>query len=278
MDGTDNEPIQGVEFLVTDGSGAAVGPNNGYFYSDKDGRVTIPNLEPGAVITARETKTVDNFLLDGTPQTITIKAGESQTLTFWNKRAGNLIINKVSGDDQRTPLAGVKFKITYADGSYVDQDGGKTSSNGLYTTDSAGQIRISNVVGTIIVTEQESIPGYLIDPDNRSQTVTVNPNDTQTLTFVNKPTQTLTIQKLVTGTKDKPLAGVEFLITDSTGAFVGPNNGVYRTDQYGRITLTGLTPGTVITAKETKSADNFVLDGTPQSITIKEGESQGLPS
>ena len=276
VDGTDNEPIQGVEFLVTDGSGAAVGPNNGYFYSDKDGRVTIPNLEPGAVITARETKTVDNFLLDGTPQTITIKAGESQTLTFWNKRAGNLIINKVSGDDQRTPLAGVKFKITYADGSYVDQDGGKTSSNGLYTTDSAGQIRISNVVGTIIVTEQESIPGYLIDPDNRSQTVTVNPNDTQTLTFVNKPTQTLTIQKLVTGTKDKPLAGVEFLITDSTGAFVGPNNGVYRTDQYGRITLTGLTPGTVITAKETKSADNFVLDGTPQSITIKEGESQTL--
>ena len=276
VDGTDNEPIQGVEFLVTDGSGAAVGPNNGYFYSDKDGRVTIPNVEPGAVITARETKTVDNFLLDGTPQTITIKAGESQSLTFWNKRAGNLIINKVSGDDQRTPLAGVKFKITYADGSNVDQDGGKTSSNGIYTTDSAGQIRISHVVGTVIVTELESVPGFLIDPDNKSQTVTINPDDTQTLTFVNKPAQTLTIQKLVTGTKDKPLAGVEFLITDSSGAFVGPNNGVYKTDLYGRITLTNLTPGTVITAKETKSVDNFVLDGTPQSITIKEGESQTL--
>ena len=276
VDGTDNQPLKGVEFLVTDGTGAVAGPNNGCYTTDKDGRITIANLEPGTTITARETKTLDGYVLDSTPQTTTIKTGEGQTMTFWNKKAGGLIINKVSGDDQRKPLAGVKFKITYADGSCVDQDGGKTSSNGTYTTDSAGQIRISNVVGTIIVTEQESVPGYLIDPDNRSQTVTVNPNDTQILTFVNKPTQTLTIQKLVAGTTDKPLAGVEFLITDSTGATVGPNNGIYKTDQYGRITLSGLEPGTVITAKETKTVENFVLDGTPQSIAIREGESQTL--
>ena len=94
--------------------------------------------------------------------------------------------------------------------------------------------------------------------------------------FYNVPGTTLTIQKLVTGTKDQPLAGVEFLITDSSGAYVGPNQGIYRTDEYGRITLSGLKPGTVITAKETKTVDGFVLDGTPKSIEIKEGEGQTL--
>ena len=94
----------------------------------------------------------------------------------------------------------------------------------------------------------------------------MNPADTQTLTVYNTPGTTLTIQKLVTGTKDKPLAGVEFLITDSSGAYVGPNKGIYKTDEYGRIVLSDLKPGTVITAKETATVDGFVLDGTPKSI------------
>ena len=205
VDGT-NEPMKGVEFLVVDGRGTVVGPNNGYYTTDKDGRITIPNLEPGTVITAKETRTLDGFLLDGTPQTITIKVGEGQTLTFWNKRAGGLIVNKVDAVTGK-PLAGVKFHITYADGSNVDLDGGKISSNGIYTTNSEGQIKILGITGTIIVTEIETIPGYLIDPNTKSQTVVVNPNDTQTLTFQNQPTKNLVIQKLISGT-DKPLAGV----------------------------------------------------------------------
>ena len=90
------------------------------------------------------------------------------------------------------------------------------------------------------------------------------------------PTQALVIQKFVTGSKDKPLAGVEFLVTDSDGTVLGPNNGIYKTDQFGRITIKDLTPGTVITARETKTLDGFVLDSTPQSIEIKSGEVQTL--
>ena len=116
----------------------------------------------------------------------------------------------------------------------------------------------------------------MIDENERSQTVTVNPNDTQTIKFYNTPKQTLIIQKLVTGTADESLAGVEFLITDSSGATVGPNQGIYKTDQYGRIALSDLAPGTVITAKETKTVDGYVLDGTPQSVEIKSGEVQTL--
>ena len=252
---TGEQPLKGVTFLVTDSSGAVIGPNNGEYISDENGRIVIPNLEPGITVTAKEIKVPSGVVLDPTPKSIKIEGGiGGQTLRFVNQKAGNLIINKVDAIDKH-PLAGVTFKITYADGSNVDQNGGKTSTNGIYTTDANGQIKISGVVGTVIITEIETIPGYYIEEKYRTQTVEVNPNDTQSVTVYNVPTQALVIQKFVTGSKDQPLAGVEFLITDSSGAFVGPNNGIYKTDQFGRITIKDLTPGTVITARETKSLD-----------------------
>ncbi|WP_287826962.1 SpaA isopeptide-forming pilin-related protein [Oscillibacter sp.] len=270
-----NQPLKGVTFLVTDSSGAVVGPDNGEYTTDENGRIVIPNLEPGITITAKEVKVPDGVVLDSTPKSIEIKGGiGGQTLRFVNKATGYLVIKKL---DKLTsqPLAGVEFKLSYASGEYVDDANGHLSSLGLYTTDANGEIRVP-VVGTVVVEETKTIPGYTIDPGTKRQVVTVNPADTQTLTVYNTPGTTLTIQKLVTGTKDQPLAGVEFLITDSSGAYVGPNNGIYRTDEYGRIVLSDLKAGTVITAKETKTVDGFVLDSTPKSIEIKEGEGQTL--
>ena len=44
----------------------------------------------------------------------------------------------------------MQFKITYADGKVVDAEGGKLSSNGLYTTNKEGHIILSGITGTII--------------------------------------------------------------------------------------------------------------------------------
>ena len=109
-DDTENTPLAGVEFLVTDGTGAVVGPNNGYYTTDKDGRITIVNLEPGTVIMAKETRTLDGYILDNKPQSITIKTGEVQTLVFRNQKLGGLTINKIDSVTKK-PLIGVKFKI-----------------------------------------------------------------------------------------------------------------------------------------------------------------------
>ena len=272
---TGNVPLKGVTFLVTDSSGAVVGSSNGEYITGEDGRIVIPNLEPGITVTAKELKVPDGVVLDSTPKSIEIKGGEGgQTLRFVNKPTGYLVIKKL---DKLTsePLAGVEFKLSYASGEYVDDNFGHLSSLGLFKTDANGEIRVP-VVGTVVVEESKTLPNYTIDPGTKRQVVTVNPADTQTITVYNTPGTTLTIQKLVTGTTDKPLAGVEFLITDSSGAYVGPNKGVYRTDEFGRIVLSDLKPGTVITAKETATVDGFVLDGTPKSIEIKEGEGQTL--
>jgi hypothetical protein len=81
-------------------------------------------------------------------------------------------------------IAGAQFQLTYANGGYVDNDNGHLSSNGLYTTDANGEIRISGVTGTIVAKEVKAADGYTIDPATQTQTVTVNAADTQTLTFV----------------------------------------------------------------------------------------------
>ena len=184
IEGTENEPLSGVAFKVVDGSGAAVGPDDGVYYTDKAGEIVLNGLEPGTTVVAREIKSVDGFVLDGTPQDILIKAGTVQNLTFWNKRQGALIINKLSSLDRKTPLKGVTFKITTATGEFVPDENGKISSNGLYYTDENGQIILKGVTGTLVVTEEKSIDGYTIDENTRTQTVVVNPDDTQSLYFV----------------------------------------------------------------------------------------------
>ena len=268
-------PLEGVTFLVTDSSGAVVGSGNGEYITDENGRVVITDLEPGTTVTAREVKTLEGYVLDGAPKSIEIKEGEVQTLRFYNQKQGTLVIRKL---DKLTgePLAGVEFELTYAEGGYVDDANGHLSSKGLYTTNENGEIRVSGITGTIVVKETKTVPGYTIDPGTQTQTVTVNPEDTQTLTFYNTPGTTLTIQKYIEGTNNEPLAGVTFLITDSAGTLLGSSNGEFVTDRNGQIILEDLEPGVTITAKETKTVDGFVLDGTPQSILIKEGEAQQL--
>ena len=270
------EPLSDVEFLLTDSSGNFIGTDNGRYVTNSAGEILVEGLTPGTTVVAREVRAKPGYLLDDSPQYALIRSGETVGLEFRNAPAGNLVIVKRSSSGTHEPLEGVEFKITYADGSYVPDENGQLSSNGLYYTDREGKITISGVVGTVVVTETASIPGYTIDEATRTQTVVVHPNNTQTLYVYNEPETTLVLEKFIKGTDNEPLAGVEFLVTDSSGAVVGPNNGVYITGEDGRAVITGLTPGTTITTRETRTVDGFVLDGSPQSILIQEGQVQTL--
>ena len=203
--------------------------------------------------------------LSSSPQDILIKAGQVQQLTFWNKRAGTLVIqkkDKVSGN----LISGAQFQVAYANGGYVDNDNGHLSSNGLYTTDDKGEIRIYGITGTVVVKETKPAPGYVIDQSTQTQTVTVNPLDTQTLTFLNEPLCSLTLTKKdsVTG---KPVPGTEFTVKDGNGTVLGR----YTTGKDGTVTVTGLVPGSTIVVVETKVPSGYVLDTTPQTIIVKNG-------
>ena len=283
-DSTTGQPLPGAEFRVTTAAGCEVGldgvigtstlTQNGIFTTDGQGEIKITNLAPGAYVLT-EIKAPTGYVMDRASTNVVIgKNSDTQTVIVKNSKAGTLVIDKRDSLTGK-PLQGVTFKVTTSTGEFVPAENGQISSNGLYFTDKDGKITIHGVVGTLVVTETATIPGYTIDEASRTQTVVVNPNDTQTLHFTNTPSTTLVIEKYIEGTTT-PLKGVTFLVTDSSGAVVGRSNGEFITDENGRVVINDLIPGTTVTAREVKTVDGFVLDGAPKSILIKAGEVQTL--
>lgn len=168
------------------------------------------------------------------------------------------------------PLEGVKFEIKYANGQYVDAAGGTLSSSGIYYTDASGQIVLSGITGTIIVTELESVPGFTIDPDSQSQTVTVNPNDTQTLRFYNNAVGGVEIIKLNADDSSERIPNTTFEIRRINDELVD----TLTTGEDGRAFLS-LEDGSYY-ALETKANSNFILDSTPHYFEIEDGETVTL--
>ena len=269
VDSVTNAPISDVEFLVTDSDGNLIGNANGKFVTDSAGAFTITDVAPGTTLIIKETRAKAGYILDDTPQTVKVKSNEVVTVEFRNAPKGNLIIVK-QDSVTKEPLEGVEFKITYADGSYVDAKGGTLSSTGLYRTDKAGKITISGISGTVVVTEIETIPGYTIDENTRTQTVVVNPNDTQTLYFYNTPVGGLQIIK---SDKDsgKRIAGVKFEIRKMNGEIIG----TYTTDSDGVIYLPKAESGWY-TVTELETASGYLLDTTPHRIEVKDGQTATL--
>ena len=265
VDAATNEPISDVEFLVTDSDGNFIGNANGKFITDSAGTFTITDIAPGTTLIIKETRAKDGYLLDDTPQTVKVKSNEMITLEFRNQPLGGLRIIKLDSVTKK-PLEGVQFRITYSDGSFVADEGGKLSSNGLYMTDVNGEILIRDIVGTLVVTEVKTIPGYTIDEATRSQTIVVNPDDLQTLIVYNVPAGGLQIIKSDADTGER-LGGVKFEIRKINGEILG----TYTTDRDGVISIPNAESGWY-TIVERKAKDGYALDTTPVNACVKDGE------
>ena len=263
----DNSPISDVQFFVTESDGTVVGNSNGYFTTDSAGTILIEGIDPGTTLVVKETRSKEGFLLDDTPQTAQIKAGQTVTLEFRNKPLGNLVIEKWGRTGSTTvPLKGVKFEIKYANGQFVDAAGGTLSSNGIYYSDASGKITLSGITGTIIVTELESVPGFTIDPDTQSQTVTINPSDTQTLRFYNNAVGGVEIIKVNASKTSDRIPDTTFEIRRMDDALVD----TITTDRNGRAYL-ALEDGSYY-AVETEANPDFRLDDTPHYFEVKDGK------
>ena len=225
-DSATNKPLPGAQFRITTAAGCEVGldgvigtsslTSNGIFTTDAQGEIRITNLAPGAYVLS-EIKAPAGYVMDSPSTNVVIGAnGDTQTVVVTNSTAGTLVI---------------------------------------YMTDRDGKITINGVVGALVVTEVKTIPGYTIDPAEKTQTVVVNPNDVQTLHFYNTPGTTLIIRKYIEGTDFEPLSGVAFKVIDGSGAAVGPDDGIYYTDKAGEIVLSDVEPGTTVIAREIRTVE-----------------------
>ncbi len=269
---SDNSPLSDVEFFVTTADGAVVGDANGKFVTDSAGSFLVEGVEPGTTLVIKETRAKPGYLLDDTPQTVQVKEGQTVTVEFRNQPLGNLVIEKWGRNGTTTvPLEGVKFEIKYANGQYVDAAGGTLSSNGIYYTDPTGKITLSSITGTVVVTELESVPGYTIDPDSQSQTVTINPNDTQTLRFYNNAVGGVELLKVSSADKSQRLSGVSFEIRRvSDDALMD----TVTTGKGGKVYVP-LESGNYY-AVETEGVKGFRVDPTPIYFTVEENRTTPL--
>lgn len=294
------KPLAGVTFLLTDGSGAPIGGGSGEFVTDANGRITL-SAPVGTTIVAREVRTVKGYVLDTTPQTITVKAGSSaQTVTTASAVAtgnaatvsgttGATVVNSSTGGNQMTfydeatgsltiikrdsvtkqVLKGARYLITYANGEYVANNGGETSSNGVYTTDSLGQIVIKYLQpSTVVVREVEAPDGYVLD--DTPITVEIAANDAQTIETFNAPIGGLELIKVSAADKAKRLEGVKFEIRKQDGGLVE----TVTTGKNGRVYV-NLDAGSYY-AVEVEGVKGFKVNAAPLYFEVKDGRTTTL--
>lgn len=268
--------VQGAAFQVkyltgTSGTGGTV---IGTYKTSDNGSFTVTGLKEGTYI-VEELASDSNHVIDTAPQTAYISGKQQDVvqLYFGNSPKGSLLVKKIDSATHK-PLSDVEFMVTTADGTVVGD------ANGKYVTDSAGTFTITDITPgtTLVIKEIRARDGYLLD--DAPQTATVKAGQTVTLEFRNAPKGSLIIVKkdAVTG---KALKGVTFTVTTSSGQFVADaegqisSNGLYYTDETGKIILSGLAPDTYVVT-ETATIPGYVLDSTPQTVVVNANDTQTL--
>ena len=100
------------------------------------------------------------------------------------------------------------------------------------------------------------------------------------LEFRNQPKGGLIVRKIDSAT-GRPLAGVEFKITNANGELLPDNegltssNGMYTTDTNVHIVLEKVSQGTYFVT-ETKTLDDYILDAAPQTVVVNASDTQTL--
>ena len=261
-----------VKYLTgTSGTGGTV---IGTYKTSANGSFTVTGLKEGTYI-VEELSSDSGHVIDSAPQTAYISGKQQDVvqLYFGNSPKGSLLVKKIDSATHK-PLSNVEFMVTTADGTVVGD------ANGKYVTDSAGTFTITDITpGTaLVVKETRARDGYLLD--DAPQTATIKAGQTVTLEFRNAPKGSLIIVKkdAVTG---KALKGVTFTVTTSSGQFVADaegqisSNGLYYTDENGKIILSGLSLDTYVVT-ETATIPGYVLDSTPQTVVVNPNDTQTL--
>ena len=240
---TTSEMLEGAAFEVRKVSEDISGNSGtiiGRYTTDSSGIIVITGLEAGAYL-IEEVQAPANYLIsENSKQQAWLKADGTSVVevTFANYPYGSLLITKVDAVTNK-PLSNAKFKVTTGDGTAVG------TGNGVFTTDSNGEILIPNLKpDSYVVTETEAPEGYV--KDTEPQTIQIGTDGgTYKVQFQNQPMGSLVILKK-DADNGNPLSGAQFQVTTSKGAVVGTNNGIFTTDSNGSITIPNLEKGSYI--------------------------------
>lgn len=265
----DGTPLDGVTFRI-----ARI--EDGSRYLDRTtvngGEISVDGLEPG-IYSVMETATLPDHVLDKTEYHVELSPGKVSELRLSNDKKPLLTLSKIDADSQQ-PIPNTVLTVKALDGTY--QDDWKTGADG----------KVSKIVdpGVYQVTEK-SVPSpyYIPDKDaDRTQTITLSPNDEKVLVFRNRKAPELTIFKENSVTSE-PIEHTKFHITytsngEAADAPATIDYGEVFTDSRGEIKVhelgKRLYPGE-FTITELEPADGFQLkEPITQTVIIHGSESK----
>ncbi|HGF7665285.1 TPA: SpaA isopeptide-forming pilin-related protein [Enterococcus faecium] len=283
IDETTKQPLAGAVFRFTTSDGQSREITTG-----SDGYATRNDLLVDTRVTIQEIKAPNGYILNSTPQTITIRANETTTVTMDNKeQLANLTVIKEDEETGNTPqgaaqLIGAVYELTDGNGATVGQ-------LTMEDVNGVAQAELKGLkLGTYYLQEIEPPEGYNLDPTKytvqltyagqnetvaiHSRTVTdrVIKGHVEGYKFGSRPLIPQTITEILNqiGNKNQdikpPLEGVELTATSHTTG----QEYVQVTGKNGYFKFENL-PYDTYTIEETKGVDGYLLI-EPFVVTITE--------
>lgn len=249
---TDETGLTGMKVKVTTINGTVIGE----YTTDVTGTIRVPNLDIGwYVVTV--TKAPDGYTASGeTSQNVEITShGDSIIKFYFGKTYGVQIQTSVS--QTGVMVAGVKYQITRLDGSIV----------GEYTSDAAGLLYVQLEPGWYVIKMTElpaGYQGYTLCPGRNVEVVAGKPT---VVNFVLAQLSSIRV-KVIDGSSNKPLYGVNLLLKDAAGTIVDQ----YTTNNEGYITLKNTLVNGTYTLTMITAPSGYTVDPTPKTIEVLNGE------
>lgn len=240
--------------------------------TDGNGYIEFSNVQSGNYV-IQEVSSPDGFLLDSTPRTITVNAGDSpaeHVYSFVNKQpVGEITLTKYNEDKSAT-VAGTSYYVTGPNG-YAQ----------THVTNAEGKIILTNLkLGTYTFVEQQAADGYLINGEKITVTLTYKDQNTAIITGsaeqTNKePTANVEFKKVDNETGNKPqgdavLQGAEYQLTAAEDIYnkagthkfysKGEVVATRTTDANGNMESVNGLPLGFYQFKETKPSEGYLLD------------------
>ncbi|OQO71637.1 cell wall protein [Enterococcus villorum] len=283
VDESTKQPLAGAVFRFTTSDGQTKEITTG-----SDGYATWNDLLVDTKVTIQEIKAPNGYVLSSIPQTLTIKANETTTITKDNKeQLANLKVIKEDEETGNTPqgaaqLVGAIYELT-------DKNGQSVGKLTMKDTNGVAQAELKGLkLGTYTLQEIKAPEGYNLDPNKytvhltyagqnetvalHSQTVTdrVIKGDIEGYKFGSRPLIPQTVFEMFelfsTDNKDMkpPLEGVELTATSHTTG----QKYVQVTGKNGYFKFENL-PYDTYTIEETQGMDGYLLI-EPFEVTITE--------
>ncbi|HAT55571.1 MAG TPA: hypothetical protein DCW31_10125 [Lactobacillus sp.] len=249
--GNDGSKVIGATFVLM---------NNGHtvktLTTDANGQFDLVGLAAGNY-TLQETAAPAGYIVNNTPVAFTISTDHNNTLALsLVDYRGQIQITKTDATTN-SPLAGVVYRLTAADGAIMDA-----------TTDANGIALFKNLSsGTYRIVEIKTLAGYVLD--NAAKLVTI------AATVQNADADEYDVRENYTNIKNQltfvkqgsngiaKLAGATYKLTDATNN----TSTQYLTDSNGRFTIAGLTAGDYV-LNEVTAPNGYLINPDVLTFTV----------